>query len=582
MENPTQSKSDTDSKPLHYSSAQKLIDEEISRLSEEIKALSSRRNELSPIFRLPPEVICKIFEYVQDALAQEPDPNEEEQTGYSNPHRWIKVTHVCRRWMETALSDPSLWSDVVINTHHGRRWDRESFLRAKDSRLSVRVTGIASTDLTEISENTLIPMCLDQLQRITHLSLQGMDDAILTKLLLDAPSSSPMLTSLNLLSWSLGEPAILPSTVFTDCARLRSVSIDGCAIDWGSPIFRVVNLVGLRLANILDPYQPSLADVLLLVENNSLLEELELRFAISNSLDTNFPSHEIHLPRLTSLFIAATAAQTAKLISRVVYPDHVRMYIACSSTDTNEANFSTLASIFSPRFPEKSIRDLKIEKFDNRLEIEASSKALNNTQEPEYIQPFRSLDMTYTLHNVDVPSFTLRACRMMANMFENLESLWIDDWTLVSLALWFEIFGSLKKLETIRLGSSSMIHLLCAMDAPSGHQNVALPFLPSLHSLEVNGIIFDGRNSPLGLMEKTFAKRQEQSVPIRKLTLDRCAAVSDEDIEILELDWNRLSISLSGMGRCGRRNTVDLESFHNLPHITEGTISKLAPCVFCR
>ncbi|KDR84183.1 hypothetical protein GALMADRAFT_702091 [Galerina marginata CBS 339.88] len=553
MENPTQSKPDTDSKPLHYPSAQKLIDEEISRLSEEIRALLSRRNELSPIFRLPPEVICKIFECVQHTHEPQPESGEDDEylTDYGDPHRWIRVSHVCRRWMGIALSNPSLWSDVVIDTHHRRRWDRESFLRAKGTPLSVTVSGIGSIDWDEIFGNTLIRMALAQLQRITHLSLQCIDNATLTKLLSNAPSSSPMLASLKLLSWSPGEPTILPSTVFTDCTRLGTVSIDGYAIDWQSPIFQVSNLVRLTLGNIPSPYQPSLADILFLVEHNRLLEELEIRHAISNSLTTGFPSHEIHLPRLTWLYIAATATQAAKLISRVVYPDHVRMYIACSSTDVNEADFSTLVSIFSPHIPDKSIRDLKIEKSNDRLQIVASSKALNNTQfqESNHIEPFRSLNMTYTLQDRDVPSFTISACRMMANRFENLESLWIDDWTLASLAVWFEIFSSLKKLETIRLGPSSMIHLLCAMDAPSGHQNEALPFLPSLRSLEVHGILFDGRKSPLGLMEKTFAKRREQSIPIRKLTLDNCVVMSHEDIEKLEqvvdkLEWN---------GKVGRR-----------------------------
>ncbi|KDR84182.1 hypothetical protein GALMADRAFT_236880 [Galerina marginata CBS 339.88] len=548
MENPTQSKSETgSSKSSHYSSA---INEEISHLSEAIRGLSARRNETSPISWLPPEVVCKIFECVQHAYEDEEYPGTE----YGYPHGWIKVTHVCRLWMKVALANPSLWSNVVIDTRHRRRWDRESFLRAKDSPLSVAVMGAASRKPPIIFKNPLIQMVLDQLQRITHLSFEYIDDKTLSKLLSDAPLSSPMLTSLTLVHvlWSEDEPTILPSTVFKDCARLRSVFINGFAINWGSPIFRVSNLVRLTLRDIPNPHRPSLANVLLLLENNSSLEFLELRQAISNSLDTLFPSHEIYLPRLTSLYISATAAQTARLISRVVYPEHATINIACSSTDMSEANFSTLASIFSLRIPDKSIRNLKIRKSGNGVQIQATDAIFNSQlHESNYKRPSRAFIITYILDHGDVSNFTILACRIMAHRLENLKTLWIDDCTPVSIPLWFEIFGSLKKLETIRLGPSSMIDLLLAMYVPSGHQNEAQSFLPSLHSLEANNILFDldDPSSPLGLMEKAFSKRREQSVPIRKFALDRCIVMNRGDIEKLEqvvdeLEWD---------GKVGRR-----------------------------
>ena len=44
------------------------IDREIARLKESIRALKSRRNELSPISRLPAEILCNIFSLIEDNI----------------------------------------------------------------------------------------------------------------------------------------------------------------------------------------------------------------------------------------------------------------------------------------------------------------------------------------------------------------------------------------------------------------------------------------------------------------------------------------------------------------------------------
>ena len=46
--------------------ARSIIDRDIARLEEKMRALNSRRNELSPISRLPPEPLCTVFSFIED------------------------------------------------------------------------------------------------------------------------------------------------------------------------------------------------------------------------------------------------------------------------------------------------------------------------------------------------------------------------------------------------------------------------------------------------------------------------------------------------------------------------------------
>ena len=66
------------------------IDDEINSLQASIQALKSRRNELAPISRLPPETLAAIFSFLPSS----------------------RFAHVCSRWWETTLNYPRLWSYI--------------------------------------------------------------------------------------------------------------------------------------------------------------------------------------------------------------------------------------------------------------------------------------------------------------------------------------------------------------------------------------------------------------------------------------------------------------------------------------
>jgi hypothetical protein len=86
------------------------INDKISSLQEQVsestQALRSRRNALAPISRLPPEILAAIFSLLSfykcgmDILI------------YPGHKSCMLVTQVCRRWRETSLNHPGLWSRI--------------------------------------------------------------------------------------------------------------------------------------------------------------------------------------------------------------------------------------------------------------------------------------------------------------------------------------------------------------------------------------------------------------------------------------------------------------------------------------
>ena len=105
--------------------ARSIIDQKIARLEESvresIRALKSRRNELSPISRLPTEILCNIFKF--------------SLTDYPRPETWTNFNQVSQHWRSSALSAPELWTNIILSYP---RWTQEMLKRSKKAKLTLR------------------------------------------------------------------------------------------------------------------------------------------------------------------------------------------------------------------------------------------------------------------------------------------------------------------------------------------------------------------------------------------------------------------------------------------------------------
>jgi hypothetical protein len=79
----------------------------IKSLEESLRALKYRRNALSPVSSLLPELFAAIF----SMLCLPGTSSQDGDLDYHHRAR-LRVSHVCHQWREIALNLPLLWSHV--------------------------------------------------------------------------------------------------------------------------------------------------------------------------------------------------------------------------------------------------------------------------------------------------------------------------------------------------------------------------------------------------------------------------------------------------------------------------------------
>ncbi|KAF5339336.1 hypothetical protein D9611_009872 [Ephemerocybe angulata] len=92
------------------------LKEELNRLSLSLNTLERQRNALSPVSKVPPELLFKIFYLSLQFM---------DASGHRLPNVFpertrLAITHVSQRWRETSLNFPDLWAEIYLreNTSH--------------------------------------------------------------------------------------------------------------------------------------------------------------------------------------------------------------------------------------------------------------------------------------------------------------------------------------------------------------------------------------------------------------------------------------------------------------------------------
>ena len=101
-------------------------------INEETRKSPSAENALSPIFRLPPEILAAIFVHCARF-------HHKSLSICTRRPGWVKVSYVCRHWREVALGCPTLWSyHFVVSS----RWTEELLARSMEVPLKIRFVHI--------------------------------------------------------------------------------------------------------------------------------------------------------------------------------------------------------------------------------------------------------------------------------------------------------------------------------------------------------------------------------------------------------------------------------------------------------
>ena len=229
------------------------IDNLEAKVQDASKFVSSFRNLLRPINRLPPEILSAIARKILK--------------GYSDASRIVPLTHVCRRWRESLISIPENWS--LISNDLNEDLAAVFLQRAKAAPLE-----------TTIYIPFPFPQILESyVQNTRNLTVNYISTIEqFTGIFPNFPTSMPRLESLELNSQAIFDEdwSINPFEAFT--FPLKSLSLSG--IPLYPPLVKIRTLTELTLF-YLQPLPLSLDAFLDFLEGNNLLKtaDLDLAFA---------------------------------------------------------------------------------------------------------------------------------------------------------------------------------------------------------------------------------------------------------------------------------------------------------------
>ncbi|KAF9230056.1 hypothetical protein BU15DRAFT_84103 [Melanogaster broomeanus] len=295
--------------------AQARIDDEVALLKLPICALLTRRNALSPVSRLPHEILVTIFLYQAYSFYQDP-----RYSGTWGAPPWANVSYIAATGTVP----------LRIRVTHGYWAQEEMDFLEKVTR-----------DVTRIQDLSLaLPYTLAE--------------GVFAKL----SASVPLLHTLRLFVKHIGTDAILiPDTLFNrETPPLRTLELRRCRIPWPSPIFTGLTTLGLR--DIASSSGPTITEFLAMLRHIPDLAHLYLENALSGAegilaSQDSLLSDCLELPHLSRLGLVALVAPFSALVvflSNIIVPLKTELRLCCRGDIHDAESYTPLYPLLERRF----------------------------------------------------------------------------------------------------------------------------------------------------------------------------------------------------------------------------------------
>ncbi|KAF7309766.1 F-box domain-containing protein [Mycena indigotica] len=407
--------------------AQNILDSEVLQLQEAICNLKTKRNALSSISRLPPEVLSRIFMFCVV------------------PHssNWIaQVSHVTRYWRATSLGCPQLWDCPPFMHRH----QLAELMLARSKTVVFSLSGTVAS-MTEQQRRVFL-LALSQLSRIANLCIDEVEPHFVTKHLATIIEPAPQLSSLELYGSTFypfsPEESYLPITFLAgQTPHLKTLRLEIISLDWGSTIVSS-SIVHISLKDLHLQYS-SLVQFIRALRRTPSLETLEIQHTLKDiisSVDTlDAPKTRISLPALKTL--AVTGEKTvaaAYLLSHLMLPLGTKTTISCkgNQADSNLAIMSIFQSLSSTVGPDH-LKSISLVAMDTYLAFRAWTSAEMHAGSivDVTISPSRLGDTdNFVIASSSLPLQSLSALHVHGGM---------------ETETWIRAFGNLNGLDSITL-----------------------------------------------------------------------------------------------------------------------------------
>ncbi|KAK7443208.1 hypothetical protein VKT23_015805 [Stygiomarasmius scandens] len=293
---------------------EKRVTELVLQLEERKRVIAILQNLLSPIRRLPPEILSEIFLQYVNGRKEGPCFRCWSKDKKKNDHFYYDIlpilllAQICSYWRQTIFAMPSLWCLIQLNIRRRRpriqllnEWLGHSVSLPLDIKVVVETSSAPYRDV-EFLLNSLIRVC----SRWRTLELDMSFDPGMKNLLRKNPLTLPLLEKLSLsTSIIFNHDRLL---AFANAPQLASFSFSAIAppfrdVKFLDMAFPSSQITELKLSNVSNSDASHLYS---LVRNCTLLRSLDIRlFDIQeNSVSSYIQNHGvIHLTHLRVLHV---------------------------------------------------------------------------------------------------------------------------------------------------------------------------------------------------------------------------------------------------------------------------------------
>ncbi|KAA1470104.1 hypothetical protein DENSPDRAFT_797257 [Dentipellis sp. KUC8613] len=489
---------------------------ELDRAIKSVNAIQARINALSPLSRLPVEILVEIFRCF--AAVQEPGSSA---NGYARINEktvpvsrdinlgWILVTHVCRRWRHVAIDYAMLWTHISFAL--GSEWTMRMIERSGQAPLVIREFEVERKFHPDIGEH-LRP----HLSHVAVFELRLQSYALM-EMLAPMVDSAPMLHTLQLHS-STGEGELPMVRTQLDLFNqstpsLRKIILRNVCIPWTSRIFS--NLESLEVTMSIyetdewfendmgiewEPTLPVFLDILQAMPGLKHLILNDAAVPPATTVLTPNGNRTVSLPNLVRATLMSRPGDVAALLDHLELPRTTKFKFSSADDEHMGDNVNLFASISrhlsrSGAGP-SSITDLLIH--DRMLSILVTARvALAGLKETD--ETMFSISMSSNLERL---SQTLSSFFSTID-FQSLLSLsFVGGYQYANAPCWR---GILPRLRSVRLLQTSMLGVIPFLE----HLNAGTEAVPALPNLEVISVP-DFWNSVLSLDEPELHAIQEK------------------------------------------------------------------------
>jgi hypothetical protein len=514
-----------------------IIDRDIARLEESIRALKSRRNELSPISRLPVEILCNIFSLIVNV--------GNIYCFCRSPKSWTNFSQVSQHWRSTALSAPDLWTEILVGYP---RWAQEMLTRSKMANLTIRFDFSSDTSNTAIET---VRSCLYEMNRVEALIIFTSGLMLLEEIFRDLPKSAPQLHTLRIISQSFHSACSIHEDFLYDTERLQCVELANCKISWDSRL-----LTGLTRLHLEDSWEAnsSITQVLHALQRMPALTELRLKDSILDDSEGPSTYPVVDLPCLRVLNISSGVGALTTFLRHITIPHSAILNLTCRETQSTQIDFTNFLSVLATKFLSSLvIRRLGLRVLDvchyvpviYGLEFNFWTTASRSQLQlifkltwpsPEPLNHVTALTCAFDAFKLSLAFLTI---------LQISTSEYIDSQT------WVKTFGKLPLLKQVCVEDSasySVFEALVYKTKAAENSNTAYRDVsfPKLRHIDLEGTYFFGGDPgsiTVDMLLDCLMERCERDAEVQELRLEECYYISSDDVErlkeiVVDVTWD--------------------------------------------